>query len=448
MKKSKLLGLAAVAVAATVALAGCSSGSSSNGSGSGSGSGTSAAACKASSGKVTLNFTTWVPNMDKVVALWNKENPDIQVKVSIVANGNSGTYQNFFNQLKAGNAPDIGQVEYDTLPAFRVQDGLADIGSCSGISKAKSDFSDGLWNQVTFGEGKSVYAVPQDSGPMALYYRKDLFKAAGIPVPTTWAEYADAAVKIKAKGGNITNFAKGDVNQFAGLVSQAGGQWFNTDNGTWDVNMTSGASKKVADYWQDLISKKLVNTLPSFTDQWNNAYNTGQDWTWVSAVWGANTISSGAPKTSGDWAVAPMPQWNAGDNAAAAWGGSSNVVFKGSKHPAEASKFLIWLNTSTEALSALNKEANLYPASSTGADLPALTSGVEFYGNQAIYKEFATAAENIKPFTWGPTMTQTYSDVSDGFGSAISGNGTLLDALKSGQTKTIAALKAQSIAVK
>lgn len=445
MKTTKFLSVAAVAVAATVALAGCSTGGSGSGSG---GSDSAAASCKPSSGKVTLDFTTWVPNMDKVVDIWNKENPDIQVKVSIVANGNSGTYQNFFNQLKAKQAPDIGQVEYDTLPAFRVQGGLEDIGACSGISAAKKDFSDGLWNQVTFGESKSVYAVPQDSGPMALYYRKDLFEQAGIPVPKTWDEYAKAAEEIKAKGGNITNFAKGDVNQFAGLVSQAGGQWFSNSGDKWDVNLTDSASKKVADYWQGLIDKKLVNTVPSFTDQWNAAYDSGQDWTWVSAVWGANTISSGAPSTSGKWAVAPMPQWKSGESKSAAWGGSSNVVFAGSKHPAEASKFLVWLNTSTEALSALNKEANLYPASSTGADLPALTQGLPFYGDQKIYEEFASAAKDIQPFTWGPTMTQTYADVSDGFGAAASGSGTLEDALKSGQSKTIAALKAQSIPVK
>ncbi|WP_423923821.1 ABC transporter substrate-binding protein [Frigoribacterium sp. 2-23] len=441
MKKTKLVTVAAAALATTIALAGCSAGSGGSDS-------ASSASCTPSSDKVTLNFTTWVPNMDKVVDVWNKANPDIQVKVSIVPNGNSGTYKNFFNQLKAGNAPDIGQVEYDTLPAFRVQDGLANIAACPGISDAKADFSDGLWNQVTFGESDAVYALPQDSGPMALYYRKDLFEQAGIPVPTTWAEYAAAAEKIKGLGGNITNFAKGDVNQFAGLVSQAGGQWFSTKDGTWDVDLTSSASTKVADYWQDLISKGLVNTLPSFSDEWNNAYDTGQDWTWVSAVWGANTISSGAPTTSGKWAVAPMPQWNAGETAAAAWGGSSSVVFKGSKHPAEAAKFLTWLNTDKTALADLNKEANLYPASTTGADLPALTEGVEFYGNQAIYKEFATAAQNIKPFTWGPTMTQTYSDVSDGFGSATTGSGTLASALADGQTKTIAALKAQSIPVK
>ncbi len=45
-------------------------------------------------------------------------------------------------------------------------------------------------------------------------------------------------------------------------------------------------------------------------------------------------------------------------------------------------------------------------------------------------------------------MTKTYTDVSDGFGKAAGGSGTLLDALKSGQQKTVDALKAQSIPVK
>ena len=59
---------------------------------------------------------------------------------------------------------------------------------------------------------------------------------------------------------------------------------------------------------------------------------------------------------------------------------------------------------------------------------------------------FKQASSQVDPnFTWGPTMTQTYTDVPDGFGAAVGGSGTLLDALKTGQQKTIDALKAQSI---
>ncbi|WP_314138336.1 extracellular solute-binding protein [uncultured Plantibacter sp.] len=431
----------AAAVLSAVVLSGCSS--------TGSEGGSAAASCAPAEGKVDLSFTSWIPGIEEVVDVWNEENPDIQVKVQTGPNGNSGTYQNFFNQLKAGNAPDLGQIEYDALPNFRVQNGLMDLGACDDVMAAKDDFVDWTWGQVSLGESDSVYAVPQDSGPMAMFYRADLFEQNGIAIPTTWAEYKEAAKKVRATGAYITNFSQGDINQFAGFVWQAGGSWFDNDGSDWTVDLTDPASKKVADYWQDLIDEDLVSTVPTWTTEWDNAYNSSAAWTWNSAVWGANSIASGAPDTAGKWAVAKAPQWEAGDSAAGNWGGSSTAVFTGSKHPYEASKFALWLNTSDEALTMLNTSANIYPATKEGLNLPVLKEGVDFYGGQPIYDVFAEASSEVsEDFAWGPTMTQTYNDVSDGFKAAVSGDGTLLDALTKGQSATIDALKAQSIPVK
>jgi multiple sugar transport system substrate-binding protein len=407
-----------------------------------------AASCAPSSGPVTLNYTTWIPGIEDVVKVWNDKNPNIQVKVQTGPNGNGGTYQNFFNQLKAGNAPDLGHIEYDALPSFRVQDGLENLAGCSEVVAAKDQFVDWTWGQVTFGEENSVYGIPQDTGPMALFYRKDLFEKNNIPVPTTWDEYATAAEKVKAAGGFITNFSQSDISQFAGLSWQAGGRWFANDGSKWTVNLLDENTKKVADYWQGLLDKKLVSTVPPWTTEWDNAYNTSKAWTWVSAVWGANSIMTGAPDTSGKWAVAPMPQWTSGGAVAGNWGGSSTAVFKGSKHPYEAAKFALWLNTSEEALTLLNKAAALYPATKAGASLPALSEGVAFYGGQKIYDVFAQASTQVSPdFVWGPTMTSTYAAASDGFKAAVSGSGTLADALTKAQATTIETLKSQAIPV-
>ncbi|WP_026531885.1 ABC transporter substrate-binding protein [Arthrobacter sp. H41] len=435
---------AAFAMISALTLSGCSAGGDSGSTDTGADGG----ACEPAEGPVELTFTTWVPGMDQVVELWNEENPDVQVTVQTGPNGNSGTYQNFFNQLQAGNAPDLGQIEYDALPNFRVQDGLENIAACEGIANAEDQFVDWTWGQVTFGEDDAVYAVPQDSGPMAMYYRADLFEAAGIEVPTTWEEYAAAAEQVKAEGAYITNFPRSDVNWFAGMVWQAGGQWFANDGEAWDVNLTGEESEQVATYWQDLLSEDLVSTLPSFSDEWNASFNEGQQWTWVSAVWGATTLSDAAPDTAGKWAVAPMPQWEDGGESAGNWGGSSTAVLKGSENPAEAAAFALWLNTDPEALALANELGGLYPAAESAAELEAFAGGVEFYGGQPIYDVFAEASSNVDPdFTWGPTMTQTYTDVSDGFGAAIGGSSTLMDALTEGQQKTIDALKAQSIPV-
>ncbi|MFV2101043.1 ABC transporter substrate-binding protein [Micromonospora sp. LOL_024] len=408
-----------------------------------------AGGCAPSTGNVDLTFTSWIPGIEDVVKVWNDANPDIQVTVQTGPNGNGGTYQNFFNQLKAGDAPDLGQIEYDTLPSFRVQDGLTNLAGCDIVTDARDTFVDWTWGQVTFGEPNSVYAIPQDAGPMALFYRADLFKANDIAVPTTWAEYAAAAERVKAAGGYITNFSQSDVNQFAGLAWQAGASWFSNDGSQWTVSLTDDKTTQVATYWQDLIDRELVSAVPPWTDEWNSAYDRGQAWTWISAVWGANSIASGAPSTAGNWAVAPMPQWTTGDKAAGNWGGSSTAVFKNSKHPYEAAKFALWLNTSTEALILLNEKANLYPASKAGANLPALSQGVEFYGGQKIYEVFADASVQVSPnFVWGPLMTKTYADAADGFKAAVSGQGTLSDALKATQSSTVDALKSQAIPVK
>lgn len=441
MRHTKRAVTAALLTSAALALTACTAASGSTG-------GEAAASCEPAGEDVTLTFTSWIPGIEDAAAVWNEQNPDIQVEVQTGPNGNGGTYQNFFNQLEAGNAPDLGQIEYDALPNFRVQDGLENLAACEDVVAARDEFVDWTWGQVSLGTADEVYGIPQDQGPMALFYRSDLFEQNGIAVPTTWEEYKAAAEKIRALGGYITNFSQTDINQFAGFVWQTGDQWFANDGDAWTVELTGEGSTEVADYWQDLIANDLVATYPAWTDEWNNAYNSGEVWTWNSAVWGANSIASGAPDTAGKWSVALSPQWNEGDSAAGNWGGSSVAVFKGTDHLYEAAKFALWLNSSDEALTILNQSAAIYPATKAGLDLPSLSQGVEFYGGQPIYDVFAEAAGQVNPdFVWGPTMTQTYADVSDGFKAAASGDGTLLEALENGQQDTIDALEAQSIPV-
>lgn len=437
-----------VALLAPLALTACGGGDGTDAAADGDGGGGEAGACEPAGEDVTLTYTSWIPGIEDVVAVWNEQNPDIQVEVQTGPNGNGGTYQNFFNQLEAGNPPDLGQIEFDALPNFRVQDGLEDLGACEDVVAAQDQFVDWTWSQVTLGEEGSVYAIPQDTGPMALFYREDLFTQNGIEVPTTWEEYAQAAEQVRSAGGYITNFSTSDINQFAGFVWQAGGTWFENDGEQWTVDLAGEESTQVADYWQDLIDRDLVSTLPPWTSEWDNAYNTDQAWTWVSAVWGANSIATGAPDTAGGWRVAPMPTWEGQDAAAGNWGGSTTAVFKGSEHLYEATKFALWLNTSEEALTLLNEAANLYPATTEGQQLPALQEGVEFYGGQDIYTVFTEAGATVPgDFVWGPTMTQVYNDVADGFSSAVSGDGTLAEALESAESSTVDALEAQSIPV-
>ncbi|MEV0961482.1 sugar ABC transporter substrate-binding protein [Streptomyces sp. NPDC049910] len=420
---------------------------------SGSGASGDASACEKSEGRVELSYWSWIPGVDKAVAEWNRQNPDIKVNVKSTPAGNAGTYQNMSNALKAGNAPDLGQIEYDSLASFRLQDGLTDIAACAGVKDAGADFVDWTWSQVTFGTGgeDGVWAVPQDTGPMALFYRKDLFDKHGIAVPQTWAQYHEAARKLKKADPKayITHFSQTDPNWFSGLLWQKGANMFGQDGDTWKVDVGSPSGGEVADYWQKMIDEKLVATdLQGFSPALYKAWNDGEVATWVSAAWGYSTIRDNAKSTSGKWAVAPMPQWSAGEKKAGNWGGSTTAVLKDSEHPHEAAKFALWLNTDPKALEILNREGGLYPAASAGLQLEALQQPVDFYGGQKIFGTFAEASRNVNTdWTFGPTMTDTYRFMGDGIAGALGGKGTLRDALEAADAKTVDSLEKQSLEV-
>src|SRR6201982_2294958 len=157
---------------------------------------------KPENGPITLEVWTWVVGLDKAARLFEQAYPDIKVHVNNVGGG-PAEYQKLQTAIKAGSGgPDVAQIEYDFLPSFIVTDGITDI-SKYGVSDLKSFFVPWTWGQVC-PDGKTVYAIPQDTGPMALLYNKKIFDQYGLTVPTTWDEFAQQAEKLaQGSGGKV-----------------------------------------------------------------------------------------------------------------------------------------------------------------------------------------------------------------------------------------------------
>jgi hypothetical protein len=140
------------------------------------------------------------------------------VQVQVQAGGDAELTK-LLTAAKAGNPPDLAQVEYQALPTLVSNNYLANIASYAG--NLKSDFPAGNWNQVTLGTS-SVYGIPQDAAPMALFYRADLFKKYHLAVPTTWEDFAADAAKLhkEAPGVFLGTFSSVDPGEFAGLTQR------------------------------------------------------------------------------------------------------------------------------------------------------------------------------------------------------------------------------------
>ncbi|GGT16543.1 ABC transporter substrate-binding protein [Nonomuraea spiralis] len=396
----------------------------------------------APSGPVSMEFWGWAPGYDKITAQWNAAHPDIKVTFKQIPSGAKGGYDQMTNAITAGKAPCLAQVTYNDIPSMLVKNALMDITPYASGDTGK--YLD--WTVAASSADGKVYGLPVDIGPMALYYRTDLFRKFGIAKPpATWDEYAADAAKVHAADPAVAfGTAPQDAYDMAALTWQTGKSWFGTQGGAWQVSIDNPGTQQVATYWQGLKDKKLVmNNGNAWDPNFDKASEAGQVMTFVNASWAAAGIKGDLKDLAGKWAVAPLPTWTAGDHTSANSGGSATSVLTGCKTPKEAEQFAAFLSSDPEAVSTGITVGGLYPASKTGLENPLLSQGDPYFGGQKIYDVFKESAANI-PATWvvGPTFGQVEADYSDAIGK-----GGYAQATTTVQQKTIDKIKSLGLSV-
>jgi multiple sugar transport system substrate-binding protein len=409
------------------------------------------AACGGSegSGQVTLTFWSWVPDIEKEIKLFEEAHPGIKIKY---VNAGQGTpqYTKLKTALESGSgAPDVVQIEFQYIPTFTQIDALADI-SQHGANQVEDDFVGWTWGQVT--EGAKVYAIPQDSGPMGLLYRKDLFDRYGLKVPETWDEFAQEANKLHEANPDIymTDFPPNDGGWFTGLLWQAGSRPFKGSGDELTININDSAAMKVAGYWQKLIDAGAVDMAPDFNNEWYSALDRGKYALWISAAWGPVFLAGVAKQSKGKWRAALLPQWKAGDHVSANWGGSTSAVIDQTDYPEEAAEFAIWLNHNSKSAKMLADKSFLFPTLESLLESSEFQSKTDpFYGGQEVNKVFVESAKQVNlGFEWSPFQDYVYTQMTEQLGQVSNGNIAMTEALDNLQEQVVKYAKDQGFKVK
>lgn len=135
------------------------------------------------------------------------------------------------------------------------------------------DFSDYPASTVDIGRANGkAYIVPIATEWQVLYYRKDLFKAAGISVPKTFTELEQAAAKLTKQGvAGIASRGKGAaaVTQMSSYVYNHGGYYLKDNVAVFDSPEALDAikfyGKLLGNYGpQGVTSMSWENILPIF----------------------------------------------------------------------------------------------------------------------------------------------------------------------------------------
>ncbi|MFD7997125.1 ABC transporter substrate-binding protein [Streptomyces mexicanus] len=398
---------------------------------------------------VTLTFWGWAKGTKEVVAAFNASHKDIRVRFEEIPSGAAGGYAKLSNAVKAGNAPDVFNVEYPQLPDFVSQGAVQDI-SRYVTDDLRAAYMPQAVALTTLGGAQ--WALPLDASPQVFYYRKDLFRKAGITQPPrTWNEFRTDARKLKKAepGARIATFFPDDPSTFEAMVWQAGARWFGTEGDSWKVDFGGAQTDKVADYWQKMIDDDLVRVQTSFSQEWTSSLQKGGTAGYLGAAWGGGVLASTLPDAVGKWAAAPMPTWD-GSAAGGMLGGTTFAVSKDSKKTKAAVEFATWATTTPEGIKAriASGTSSAYPADPDLVPVAKAAFSTGFYGGQDLYALYSAAAAAIrKDWTWGPAMGATNTALKDSFAKVAAGSSTISLAVRGAQRATVAELRNRGLKV-
>lgn len=167
------------------------------------------------SGKIVLEFFNQKVEAESlynevIIPKFQEEHPEVEIKV--VSPSDAETV--FFTRVSTNDIPDIMSI-YPAEYSYRVimKDGLlADLSGKEFLSRA----TEKAIEYSTYDDGK-IYAMPYGLSSYGIYCNLDMFKEAGLELPTSWNELISCLDSFKEKGVEVPLIfdGKGNLNQFA-----------------------------------------------------------------------------------------------------------------------------------------------------------------------------------------------------------------------------------------
>jgi cellobiose transport system substrate-binding protein len=372
----------------------------------------------------------------KLFAEYHKLHPNITIKEDNVSD--SGVYWNslklHLNQnsgLDDIQAIEIGFVANAVQPQYANK--FVDFKTVKGFNA--SDWLDYKEKEATTSDGK-IIGVGTDVGPTAICYRKDMFKAAGLPTDRNavaalwagdWQKFVNVGKQFQAKAAKGVSFTDSAGGLFNAVLSSQTTQYSDQSG-----KLVYDSSPGVQTAWNlsaEAVQDGLTAKLQQFDTSWTSAFKTNKFATVACPSWMLGQVASDSgPANKGNWDVAAPPQ-------AGNWGGSFLAVTKASKHAAEAEALAQWLTAPAQQVKVFQKFGNI-PSTKAGLDDPAVANTTNaYFPGTPIGKIFSDTAHNIQPAPIGPN-DGTVKDI-------ITKNG-LLDMEQHGTSKDAAWNKVKS----
>ncbi len=327
------------------------------------------------------------------------EYPDVEVEIVYMASGD--VYTQLPLALTAGTGTgDVVLVENSHLGGFvHMGEGAGLLDLTEKVQPYLEIMNDYKWLDYEL-NGK-YYCLPWDSGPVVMYYRRDIFEAAGLPsepekvdeLVATWDGYFDACNTIKEQTGAYC-FSHNKANNNARLLEIAlweqGLGYYDIETG--DLTISSEANVKTLEMLGRFWNADVTSDTQPWTDPWYAELGQAEEGKPVASIveasWMEGLLKGWiAPGTAGKWGVTAMPGMPGGVRAAND-GGSGFIIPAQTNNPEAAWAFVEFTLGRKESQVKMFAASGLIPSLETTYDDPVFKEGDPFLADQvarAIY---------------------------------------------------------------
>lgn len=285
-----------------------------------------------------LSFMIWdknqEPGMSEIIKEFEKENPNIKVKLQVIG------WDEYWTKLEAaatgGALPDIFWMHSERFYDYAANGMLMEVDK--GIDEGFKHFPQDLVKLYQF-DGKQ-YAVPKDFDTIGLFYNKALFDKAGVPYPDEtwdWNKYLEAAKKLTKDGVYGLAAPLSAQEGFWNLIYQNGGYVVKDNKSGYN----DPATQEAIQWWVDLSLKEKVSPTQKEFDEvrFNLMFTSGKVAMVQLGSWNLPAIEENK-EFAKNVGVAYLPK---GKNRATIYNGLGYSGSAKTKYPEEVKKFLTFL---------------------------------------------------------------------------------------------------------
>jgi ABC-type glycerol-3-phosphate transport system substrate-binding protein len=390
------------------------------------------------SGKITLwGWSYDAMQSTGLVDDFQKAYPDIQLDFVKYSSGD--TYQNLQLAISAGTgAPDVVQIENSRLSQFVDLNGLLDI--TDRVQPYIPLMNAYKWVDAVK-DGK-YYAMPWDSGPVVMYYRRDVFKAAGLSdkpedvsaMVATWDKYLATCTTIKEKTGKncfALSRANNDARLYEITLWQQGIGYYDKDGKvTVDSAQNVATLEEFGKFWNPMV----VSEEQAWTDPWYTELNSPDKSvaSIVEASWMGIFLKTWiAGGTAGQWGVAEMPAFADGQVRAANDGGSTLAISAQSQNPDAAWAFIEFMLGKDSSQLRMFAYTDFLPSLETTYSDAIFYEPDTFFASEMTRQLYLKVAKEIPTaYIYGPNYQLMNGYVQTAIQEFATGKSSAADALK------------------